>query len=359
MLQGLNHPKKRWRLWPAGFWAQIMLVVLFGLIFAMGLFYSIEKGSSRQLVTLLLKQSFPFDALILEGVPGYSQPERARLNEVRGQGLSLGMFLLTGVNIADARTFFLSYFSPPPQGPAWLGWAYHPNDPEYEGKLEPIPEEMNGVDPDSAAPPSYPKDGKRRVLVGIYNTHNSESYAGNGGPERRQGENGDVVTVGETLKKALENNGIGTEHSLQIHDAADFMTSYSRSVKTAEKLLKDYPTIRILLDLHRDGLPPGVAKSTVTVKGKEVSRVLFVIGQKNPHWQKNEQLAKELIAIGEKKYPGLFVPTISYASDARYNQHLSDGALLMEFGSQLNTLTEAEGAAEAVADVLSEWLKVH
>jgi stage II sporulation protein P len=93
------------------------------------------------------------------------------------------------------------------------------------------------------------------------------------------------------------------------------------------------------------------------VKGKRVSRVLVVIGKKNSHWQKNEALAKELLEIGEKKYPGLFMPNISYAADARYNQHLSDGALLLEFGTQLNTLAEANGAAEAVAEVLADYLK--
>lgn len=295
----------------------------------------------------------------MEGVPGYSQPERPRLDLTRNQGAAVGMFLLTGVNVADPRTFFLSYFSPPPQGPVWLGWAYNPNDPEFEGPiLEPI--ESGTPKPSGntvVAPPSVPVPGAKGILVGIYNTHNSESYAGDGGPERRQGENGDVVTVGETLKKALEQNGIGAVHSLQIHDAVDFMKAYGSSVNTATQMTKDYPNLKVLIDVHRDGFPPGVPKSTITVKGQKVSQVLVVIGKKNPHWQKNEALAKELMALGEKKYPGLFSTNISYAADARYNQHLSDGGLLLEFGSQVNTLAEANGSAEAVAEILAEWLK--
>ncbi|AFM42906.1 stage II sporulation protein P [Desulfosporosinus acidiphilus SJ4] len=338
-------------------WAKGLLFGLVSCLVLASFIYSIKNESSVQFVRFLAQQSFPFEAILLEGIPGYSQPERARLEEVRSQSAATGMYLLTGVNVADPRTFFLSFFSPPPEGPTWLGWAYNPRDPEFEGPiLEPI-ESSPPVQENTAASPPAGVSGSQQVLVGIYNTHNSECYSGDGGPDRRQGENGDVVTVGETLKSALAQHGIGAVHSLTIHDAENFMTAYSRSVNTATNLLKEYPTIRILIDLHRDGFPPGVAKETATVNGKEVSPVLIVIGKKNPHWQINDALAKQLIALGNKKYPGLFLDSISYADDARYNQHLSNGGILLEFGSQMNTLEEANRAAEDVADVLADYLK--
>jgi stage II sporulation protein P len=346
--------------WPGTQWLQSFIIFLVIIIFSIGVFYAVKTGVSGQLVRLIIDQGIPLEAFLLEGAAGYSQPERLCLDKIRSQGVSLSMFLLTGVNIADSRTFFLSYFLPPPQGPAWLGWAYYPNDPELEG---PIPQ----FEPDSSgdssqtdnqnASPSIPDLNGKNVLVGIYHTHNSESYAGNGGPERREGENGDVVTVGETLKKSLEKQGINTVHSLKIHDSDDFMKAYGESIKTAQKLVKDNSSLRLLLDIHRDGLPAGVNKPTVIVNGKKVSKVLVVIGKKNPHWQKNEEIAKQIINLGEKKFPGLFKTEISYAADARYNQHLVNGAMLFEFGSQLNTLAEANGSAEAVAEVLAEWLK--
>jgi stage II sporulation protein P len=345
----------RWRFkeWLRGF---LLGFVCFLII--LGFAYAFKSDSSRQLVGFLTQQSFPFEAVLLEGAPGYSQPERARLDLTRHQGAAVGMFLLTGVNVADPRTFFLGYFYPPPQGPVWLGWAYNPNDPEFEGPiLEPIANDTPKPGGDTAVTPPAVVPGAKGILVGIYNTHNSECYSGDGGPERRQGENGDVVTVGETLTKDLQQNGIGAVHSLQIHDAVDFMKAYGESVKTATQMTKDYPSMKILLDIHRDGFPPGVPKTTIMVKGQKVCNVLVVIGKKNPHWQTNEKLAKELMALGEKKYPGLFAPNISYAADARYNQHLSDGGLLLEFGSQYNTLSEANGAAEAVSDVLADYLK--
>lgn len=365
MLHQNTYPKWKWRLWPTSRWARGLIFSLLALLF-LGLFgYALERGSSRQLVRLLVQQKFPFEAVVMEGIPGYSAPERPHLDQIRSQGVSLGMFLLTGVNLSDARTYFLSYFTPPPQGPAWIGWAYNPNDPEFEGfnsglSLEPLPKDLgNSPAEQNQTPDNQAIPGNNKVLIGIYHTHNAESYAGNGGPERRDGENGDVVTVGETLKKALDKDGVPTLHALQIHDAEDFMKAYSKSVVTATQLLKDNPSMKLLIDLHRDGLPPNVNKSTTTINGKEAGRVLVVIGQKNPHWKENEKIAQELINLGEKKYPGLFVPKMSYASDARYNQHLANGALLLEIGSQLNTLEEAKGASEALADVLAEWVKAN
>jgi len=322
----------------------------------LGLAYALKSGRSPQLIGFLTQQSFPFESVLMEGVPGFSQPERARLDLTRNQGAAVGMFLLTGVNIVDPRTFFLGYFSPPPQGPTWLGWAYNPNDPEFEGPILEAIEPPITADNPTVPVPVMP--GAKGIIVGIYSTHNSESYAGDGGPEHEFGENGDIFTVGETLKKSLEQYGIGAVHSTQIHDAVDFMKAYSKSVVTATQMTKDYPNMKILIDVHRDGFPPGViTKRTTIVKEKKISNVLVVIGKQNPHWETNEKLAKELMALGEKKYPGLFNPNIIYADDARYNQHLSDGGLLLEFGSQLNTVGECEGAAEAVAEIIADYLK--
>lgn len=342
------------RNWRVNEWGRGFLLIFVSALIILGLVYAFKSGGSRQLIGFLTQQAFPFESVLMEGAPGFSQPERSRLELTRRHGLAVSMFLLTGVNISDPRTFFLGYFSPPPQGPVWLGWAYNPNDPEFEG---PILEPIEPQKPEENQTSVIPSPEAKEILVGIYNTHNSECYAGEGGPERRPGENGDVYMVGETLKIALEKSGVGAVQASQIHDAEDFMKSYSESVKTATEMTKDYPALQILLDVHRDGLPLGVPKATVMVKGKKVSRVLVVIGQKNPHWQENEALAKELIALGEEKYPGLFMPKISYAADARYNQHLSEGALLLEFGSQLNTIDEANGAAEAVAEILAAYLK--
>ncbi len=358
------------------FWLKGLGFIIFITLFMTGVVYSLENGAGSQFVSALSKWDFPMEMFLMEGSPGLSAPKRGYLEELRKQGMATGMFLMTGVNISDARTFFLGYYSSPPEGPQWLAWAYNPRDPEFEGTiLEPIEKEDTSGESGTAASPdpgtepsgqnaqetetAAPDVGDKQVTVGIYHTHNSESYSGDGGSDRVSGKNGDVVTVGDTLAQVLNKDGIKVFHSKVIHDGTDFMKAYSSSINTATKMLKDYPGIKVLIDIHRDGFPSGADKVTTTINGKAACQIRFVIGQKNSHWKENEALAEELVAIGEKKFPGLFAKDFTYASDARYNQHLSNGALLLEFGSQLNTLEESNRAAEAVAEVLNEWLKTH
>lgn len=331
-------------------WMRTAAVVLLLAIFIFFLFSNITGESSQQLIRLLAEKSFPFEMVLLEGAPGLSQPEREYIKEIRSKAAGLGMYLLTGVNISDARTYFLSFYAPPSEGLPWLGWAYHPNDPEMEG---PILEPLENPFYNEPAPITSEHD----VLVGVYHTHNAESYAGNGGKDRvAGGENGEVVKVGELVVEALNKKGIKAIHSTNINDRI-YVQSYDHSYQTAKKMLEDNPTIRILLDVHRDGIPPEVGKSTAKIGNKEVAKIMIVLGQKNPAWEKNNEIATNLITIGEKKYPGLFFTKIRYASQARYNQHLTNGALLLEIGSQLNTVEEAKAAVEPLAEVLKAYLE--
>lgn len=346
----------KWRLkWRTGNFSRFMRIlalVLIALLFLGGFVLALEKGTSRQLVRILAQQSFPFEVILLEGMPGFSMPEREYLHEVRSQGLTMGGFLLTGVNVADPRTYFLSYF-PPTEGPLWMGWNYNPADPEFEGEIPEL-EEIPLPPIENQEPPLPFSD---EVLVGIYHTHNSESYAGEGDEERNKKGEGEILEVGKVLEEALILQGVRAVQARDHHELEEFNTSYSRSINTARTLLRDYPAMKLLLDIHRDGLPKGMPKSTVRVDGREVARVMIVIGQVNPNWQANEAIAQELMAIAEEMYPGFFVPRITYASEARYNQHLMDGALLLEIGSQLNTFEEGKGAAEILAKVIAQWLK--
>lgn len=325
-------------------------VILFLALFICFLFSSVINDSSAHLVRILTEKSFPLEMVILEGVAGLSQPEREYIQEFRYQAAGLGMYMLTGVNISDARTYFLNFYAPPSEGLPWLGWAYHPNDPEMEG---PILEPLDNPFHNKPAPITSEDD----VLVAVYHTHNAECYAGDGGKDRvLAGENGEVVEIGEQLIEALNQKGIKAIHSEEVNDKV-YIESYNRAYQTARKMVEENPTIRILLDIHRDGIPPQVGKSTARVEDKEAAKVLIVIGQKNPNWEKNYKIAKEIIAITEKKYPGLFFPDIRFASEARYNQHLTDGALLLEIGSQMNTMEEAKAAVEPLAEVLKVYLE--
>jgi len=331
-------------------WFKRVTVVLFLALFFLLMYFSIANDSSSYLIGILSERSFPFKIILLEGVPGLSQPEREYIDDLRYKVAALGMFLLTGVNISDPRTYFLSFYAPPRDGSSWLGWAYSPNDPEMEGL---IMEPLGNPFYNEPAPITSEHD----ALIGVYHTHNAESYAGSGGRDRAEsGKNGDIVKVGELLVHALNQKGVKTIHDTTVNDA-DYTRAYDRANRTAQKMLEVNPTIRLLLDIHRDGLPPEVGKSTININGRQTARIMIIIGQKNPNWEKNNQVALELIEIAEKKYPGLFFSKVRYASEARYNQHLTDGAILLEVGSQLNTSEEALAAAEPMAEVLKEYLE--
>lgn len=331
-------------------WVRTAAVILFLAIFIFVMSLSIVNNSSHHLIKVLSERSFPFEIVLLEGAPGLSNPERAWIQDVRYNVAGLGMYLLTGVNISDARTYFLSYYAPPKQGLPWLGWAYYPDDPEMEGPILEMLDNPFYTEP-------VPSTSKDDVLVGVYHTHNAESYAGDGVKEREvPGESGDVVNVGKALVDELNRLGIRAIHSDQINDAV-YTESYDNSFTVAQNMLEENPTIRILLDVHRDGLPPQVGKSVIRIGDKDMATILIVLGQNNPTWKKNDLVANSIIEVAEESYPGFFSNKIRYASKARYNQHLTNGAILLEVGSQLNTVEEAMNTVEPLAEVLKEYLK--
>ena len=331
-------------------WVRTATVILFLAVFVFVMSLSIVNNSSHHLIKILTERSFPFEIVLLEGAPGLSKPEREWIQDVRYNAAGLGMYFLTGVNISDARTYFLSYYAPPKQGLPWLGWAYYPHDPEMEGPILEMLDNPFYTEP-------LPSTSEDDVLVGIYHTHNAESYSGDGESDREvPGENGDVVDVGKALAEELNSLGIKTIHSDQINDAV-YTESYDNSFEVAQNMLDENPTIRILLDVHRDGLPPQVGKSIVRIGEKETATILIVLGQNNPTWEKNNQVANALIEVAQDSYPGFFSHKIRYASKARYNQHLTNGAILLEVGSQLNTTEEAMNTVQPLAEVLKEYLK--
>ena len=331
-------------------WVRTATVILFLAVFVFVMSLSIVNNSSHHLIKILTERSFPFEIVLLEGAPGLSKPEREWIQDVRYNAAGLGMYFLTGVNISDARTYFLSYYAPPKQGLPWLGWAYYPHDPEMEGPILEMLDNPFYTEP-------LPSTSEDDVLVGIYHTHNAESYSGDGESDREvPGENGDVVDVGKALAEELNSLGIKTIHSDQINDAV-YTESYDNSFKVAQNMLEENPTIRILLDIHRDGLPPQVGKSIVRIGDKDTAKVLIVLGQNNPTWERNDQVANTIIEIAEDSYPGFFSHNIRYASKARYNQHLTNGAILLEVGSQLNTTEEAMNTVQPLAQVLKEYLE--
>lgn len=126
-------------------WVGIAIKGVLVLFLLVGIVYALEQGMPEDLIHILLKHQFPLDDILLEGAPGYSRTQLSQLDEVQKQGILRSISLLTGANIADAHTFFLSYFISSAQGSAWLGGAYNLQGTKQEVTLIPLPDNSSPI----------------------------------------------------------------------------------------------------------------------------------------------------------------------------------------------------------------------
>jgi len=244
--------------------------------------------------------------------------------------------------------------------------VFSPEDIEIKGETEGI---------DVAALFSEPLNvrlkGTPQIL--IIHTHSTESYTPEEGDiyfetDRTRTLNSDynVVRVGEELANALREKGFSVIHDRGVYDYPSYTGSYSRSLEAIESYLKAYPSIKVVIDLHRDALMDAqgnIYKTAVEINGKSSAQVMLVVGTgeggaSNPRWKENLKLAFHLQAAMNTKYKGLARPI--NISPERYNQHVPEASILVEVGCNGNTLEEALYAvrlfAEAAAEVF-EMLK--
>lgn len=212
------------------------------------------------------------------------------------------------------------------------------------------------------------KNNQPQVL--IMHTHTTETFLesdaktyGVNHSSRTTDNNKNMAAIGEIIAKKLNDAGIKTLHDKTQHDYPQYNGSYGRSAKTVNSYLSKYKSIKIVLDLHRDSVTvSGSDKSKLVTKinGKKAAQVMLVMGSQSgsvknhPNWQENLKLALRLQQTIEAKYPTLARP-LSLKSSV-YNQSLSKGSLLIEFGTDMNSLDEAKYSAELVADSLISLL---
>ncbi len=169
-----------------------------------------------------------------------------------------------------------------------------------------------------------------------------------------------MVRVGEALKTMLEEQGISVLHDKTLHDHPSYNDAYIHAREQVQAYLAQYPSICLVLDLHRDALENGSGKqmgTEATVDGASAAQLMMVVGtnaggREHPGWADNMALAVKLHAQLEKRWPGLCRP-ISFRTE-RFNQDLSPGAILIEVGAAGNTLEEALVAAGALAQGIGD-----
>lgn len=206
------------------------------------------------------------------------------------------------------------------------------------------------------------------VQVLIVHTHGSEAYTPDGDDQytmsdayRTEDKRYNVIRVGDALAKSLEAYGLTVVHDREIYDYPSYTGSYARSGEAVQAHLTAHPETAIVIDLHRDalGTEDVVYKTVAAVDGEASSQLMMLIGTgesglEHPNWQENLKLALTLQAAVNARYPTLARP-ISLVKE-RYNQHLTSGSLILEVGSNGNTLQEALTAVRLYADAIGPVL---
>ena len=163
---------------------------------------------------------------------------------------------------------------------------------------------------------------------------------------------GGLVNLAIVLASGLEQAGLAVLHDATQHDNPAYTGAYIRSTETIKSYQKNYPGLRVLLDIHRDAIlysDTSIAKTVAVINGKKAAQLMIIA-----HYDDGtlDRFAAALAAAIEEKYPGLCRP-IFFCSRS-YNYACSDGALLLEFGTNGNTMEEAQYTAELIAPVIAE-----
>lgn len=203
-------------------------------------------------------------------------------------------------------------------------------------------------------------------LIAIYHSHAMESYlpmvrqvsAGNTGKMNAEDAFADdpdltVIRVGQELANVLATKyAIPNVHSRRFHDLGGRVGAYVESASTIERLMAQYPSVRVLLDLHRDS--PRRSITTATIGGRSVARILLLVGSdttlEHPNWRANLAFANRLHQVMERFYPGLSRGVM--VKESRYNQHYLPHSMLVEVGGVDNSLDEVLAAVRLFAEAL-------
>ena len=190
----------------------------------------------------------------------------------------------------------------------------------------------------------------------IVHTHATESYmpASEGNYHTRKKEN-TVRDVGDALAQTLKDEGIMSVHDMTLHDNPSYSQSYSRSYKTIEELLEKYPTIKCVIDLHRDAISSDSKAKTVSVGGRQCAAYSFVVSNAVSTYDENLKFIKCLNKEASDRYDGFCGKVLERGY--RYNQELSSHYMLLEIGYNRNDIEEARNTAEIFGKVLADTLK--
>lgn len=224
-----------------------------------------------------------------------------------------------------------------------------PPEENTEGQQE-TPEASQQTE-EAAQEEAVPVSGDPLVI--IYHTHSSESYMPYADSNyHRSDEEGTVRDVGNTLENELKKKGINVIHDKTVHDRPSYNESYSRSLATIRTLVKKYPTAIYIIDLHRDAAGASVTEGKyLKINDERVAKFSLVVGKGNENYTELYGFAKKVSQKAESMYPGYGGPIIE--KQYNYNEFISNKAILLEIGSNKNTIEESRACGKYFANVLA------
>ncbi len=194
----------------------------------------------------------------------------------------------------------------------------------------------------------------------IIHTHATECYTPSAGEDYEQynafrtlDADYNMVSIGAEVARVLTENGISVIHDTAYHDYPSYNSAYSNARKAIQEYLEEFPSIQMVLDIHRDASADldNQMTTTGTVGGQKSAQLMMIVGTnaagKSYPWQENLSLALQMSVLLEQTNPGL-TRYISLRSE-RFNMDLSTGSLLIEVGAAGNSHAEAILAATALA----------
>ncbi|MBE7011547.1 MAG: hypothetical protein E7415_02615 [Ruminococcaceae bacterium] len=232
------------------------------------------------------------------------------------------------------------------------------NETQYGVNTKELLEQKIGLDMSKSGP---------KIL--IIHTHGSESYTEEGREfyiegtgDRNTDTSFNVVHVGDKMAEVFEKAGIEVIHDRKMHDQPSYNGSYASSLESAEKYVEEYPSIQIVLDIHRDAIVYGdgtKAKTVTEIDGKKTAQLMFVVGTNegglvHDNWRENLKFAVKLQNEINKKYPNL-MRGINLRRE-RFNGHVTKGSLIIEVGTSGNTLNEAVRGGTLCAEIIAGFL---
>lgn len=217
-----------------------------------------------------------------------------------------------------------------------------------------------------------PTNDFSKPTVLIYHTHSTETYIFNDNglfasdfPTRNDNTAVNMIRIGDEITKILESYGIGVIHDRTIYDSV-YTGAYDKSRQGIEKIIKDNPSVIITLDIHRDALYVDDftrIKPAVSIDGTKAAQMMIIAGCEDgnvtdfPNWKTNLSFAVHLQNEINDKYDNLMKPI--FFCMRKYNMDITPYSLLIEVGTDVNTLQEAAYSGRLLGNALSDFIKSH